>query len=150
MAGAGIIRLDLCEDVFPRVKNTAELRSRMRTEITDDIVATDSDLKVFRTYFKDFIAELTNETASFGEIRDTQDGGLTYTLTDRQKDGGLAKLKPLLELLSAEYLLWRWYDDLGIGDLMELSRVRYIDLLNKWKHNNTNEAFVTPTYRPYF
>lgn len=145
----GTIYINLCEDIFPRVKSTSELRTRLRDELTDHIIATDSDLKQFQTYFRDFIAEFRNETAAFGMMKDL-DGEFTLQMTKRNDDGGLREIKALLERLCAESLLYRWYDDLGLGELAQNAWLKYEALLQEWKHNKTNGSMVTPKYRPYF
>lgn len=146
---AGSIFISLCDDVFPRIKRASELRTRLRDELTDEIVVTDSDMEDFEIYFKDFMAEFKNETASFGTMKDLG-GQFSYKFTSEEQEGGMDELKALLERLCAENLLYRWYDDLGIGDLRKDAWVKYDALRDEWLFNNAQSKVVTPKYRPYW
>lgn len=143
------INISLCDDIFSRVKSSSELRTRLTDELTDHIIATDSDLDQFRVYFRDFIAEFKNVTATYGRLKD-YDGMLSYQLTDSEHDHKLIELAPLLSRITQEYLLYRWYDDLGIAQLAGDSWAKYQTLLGDWKNHSARTSFVVPKYRPYF
>lgn len=146
---AGTIYLDLCDDIFPRIKNAAELRTRLRKDLTEEIVVTDSDLSVFEDYFKEFAAEFRNETGTFDDLRENG-GQLTYKLTDTEKEGGMDELKDLLIRIARENLLYRWYDDLGVGDLARNAWGKYEALRDEFVNNNAQKKFYQPKYHPYW
>lgn len=143
------IYIQLEEEVFDRVKDATELKSRMMPELSDQIIATDSEIETFRYYFTEFATEFMNETASFDQLYESE-GQMIYTLTDKQSAGGMKYLRELLIRLVKEYLLYRWYSDLGIGELAGQQYATYDNLLKQWMQNNSQTKFVTPTYRPYF
>jgi|GEM_PF-1394340 len=143
------IQIDIRKDLFESIVATTQLRARQVPEMIDIAIVRPEDQKIFDRYFKEFIAEFKNETATFGRLKDYE-GMLSYELNDSETEHKLDELQPLLSRIAHEYLLSRWYDDIGIDQLRNDSLAKYEKLLTDWRNHTARKAFVVPKYRPYF
>jgi hypothetical protein len=144
------IYLDLYEHVLDRLKRSTQLYARgLNEEFNEETVITDRDEATIVDYFKDFIATLKDETGKHAELKD-YDTMLAYNFNEREQKNDTAGISQMLVQICEEYLLYRWYDSLGMVEKGNYHKGKFQEALYNWKYNSTRKKIVKPKYRPYF
>lgn len=144
------IFIELDDGLFTQLKHRTELLLRGNPQISEEIVITDRDKDMISRFFEDMKAEFQNKLGVVGSSSNHPDNKLILEMTQRQQDSQTAQLRGILIQAAEEYLLMRWLDSLNLLDLSNYRRAVYMRLLDDFKNNSTNQAFVVPKYRPYF
>lgn len=143
------VYIDLFEHVLGRIKRATELYARGLDEFNDQTVISSRDEETIIDYFKDFIADLKDETGKHADIKDYETM-FAYNFTKKEQKVDLAGISQKLIVICEEYLLWKWYDSLGLVEKANYHRMKYTSNLNDWKYNSAQKKVVQPKYRPYF
>lgn len=140
--------LSLDDNVVPALKRRTELFARGNPESSDDLIVVDRDRDTLAEFFTEFVAEIKNKTGRHS-IDDYEDE-LAVNYSEKEVERGLDKLHRTFVQIAIEFHLMRWYDSLGRLRQSGYHRQVYEKLLIDWLGNSTQDAFVTPKYRPYF
>ena len=144
------IFIELEDGLFTHLKHRTEMLLRGNPQISTEIVITDRDKELIERFFEDMKSEFQNELGIVGSSSNHPGNKLIIEMTARQQEAKTAQLQGILLQAAQEYLLMRWLDALNLLDLSNFRRAVYTKLLNDFKQNSTNMAFVVPKYRPYF
>jgi len=144
------IIVELDGPLFELLKMRTQLLLRGNEELSTEVIITDRDKVIIKSFFEDAKTEVINALALADVAESYPEGAFIYQLSGRQKKNKLYKLSNILKKAFEEYLLMRWFDSIGIIDVSQYRQILFENALRDFRNNTTKKAFVVPKFRPYF
>lgn len=138
------------DPLFTLAKQRTEMRSRsLPDEVAEMVLISNEYKESFMKFFQDGCDQFANQYGTFDQVKVYEDT-MIFELTENQSEQGLKKITGMIEKAVLQYMLWAWYDNVGLAELAQNARSKYETYIRDVRNNVTRPASVTPKYRPYF